>query len=190
MDKTGVSYSYAQFLGMMPEVVLPVNWNSAFCRKLCAIETASFSHALFKSQPMEATKVALSKEALAAASNGDQGTLANVAQRIDLNQCVDRHGATVVHYAARAGQVGCLRFLVQELGLSATKKANNGATPCHDAAARGNLDCLQWLVQHGGCSPEIREGSGATPLHLGESKLTSRARETKKRANVPMACEP
>ena len=117
---------------------------------------------------MEATTVALSKEALAAASNGDQGTIRNVAHQIDIGKCADRHGATLVHYAARAGQVGCLRFLVQELGLSATKQANNGATPCHDAAARGKLDCLQWLVQHGGCSPEIRESSGATPLHLGE----------------------
>lgn len=117
---------------------------------------------------MEATTAALSNKALGAASKGDLGTLKSVSQQMDIGKCVDRHGATPVHYAARAGQVGCLRNLVQELGLSATKPANNGATPCHDAAATGKLDCLQWLVQHGGCSPETTEGSGAMPLHLGE----------------------
>ena len=87
--------------------------------------------------------------------------------RINLNEAWDKFGATPVHYAARAGKVDCLRWLVQTAGVSGSKPANNGATPAHDAAATGQLDCLQWLIKNGGCSATTRDSCGATPLHLG-----------------------
>ena len=114
---------------------------------------------------------ALINKALGAASKGDLNTLKSLRDQLQLSKCVDRYGATPVHYAARAGKVDCLRWLVQSAGLSGSKPANNGATPAHDAAAKGQLDCLQWLVQHGGCSLNGRDSSGATPLHLGNPHL-------------------
>lgn len=112
---------------------------------------------------------ALINKALGSASKGDLNTLKSLKEQIQLVRCIDRYGANSVHYAARAGKVDCLRWLIQTAGLSGSKPANNGATPAHDAAATGQLDCLQWLIQHGGCSLDSRDSCGATPLHLGIS---------------------
>ncbi|XP_078467390.1 LOW QUALITY PROTEIN: espin [Lampetra planeri] len=76
------------------------------------------------------------------------------------------HGATPAHYAARAGRLGALRYVVEEGGLPGHARALNGATPAHDAAATGHLACLQWLLTNGGCRPEDKDASGATVLHL------------------------
>ena len=111
---------------------------------------------------------ALTNKALSAAAKGDLATLKALRDQIDLNQTTDKFGATPVHYAARAGKVGCIRWMVQSAGLSGNRPANNGATPAHDAAATGQLDCLQWLVQSGGCGATGRDSCGATPLHLGK----------------------
>ncbi|XP_061423928.1 LOW QUALITY PROTEIN: uncharacterized protein LOC133352347 [Lethenteron reissneri] len=64
------------------------------------------------------------------------------------------HGATPAHYAARAGRLGALRYVVEEGGLPGHARALNGATPAHDAAVTGHLACLQWLLTNGGCRPE------------------------------------
>lgn len=111
---------------------------------------------------------ALTNKALSAAAKGDLATLKALKDQIDLNHTTDKFGATPVHYAARAGKVDCIRWLVQSAGLSGNRPANNGATPAHDAAATGQIDCLQWLVQFGGCSATSRDSCGATPLHLGK----------------------
>lgn len=113
--------------------------------------------------------MALVSKALSAASKGDLGTLKSLKSQFNFSDCCDKFGASPVHYAARAGKVDCLRWLIQTAGLSGNKAANNGATPAHDAAATGQLDCLQWLIQNGGCSAENRDSCGATPLHLGRS---------------------
>ena len=106
-------------------------------------------------------------QSLCAASKGDIATLAALRRQINLQSCYDKYGATPVHYAARAGKVACVKWLVQEAGLVGNSTANNGATPAHDAAATGQLECLQWLVEYGGCSETSRDACGATPLHLG-----------------------
>ena len=111
---------------------------------------------------------ALTNKALSSAAKGDLSTLKALRDQIDLNHTADKFGATPVHYAARAGKVDCIRWLVQTAGLSGNKAANNGATPAHDAAATGQIDCLQWLVQFGGCGATSRDSCGATPLHLGK----------------------
>ena len=111
---------------------------------------------------------ALNTKALSAASKGDLTTLKSLKEQLNLSECCDKFGATPVHYAARAGKVDCLRWLIQTAGASGNKPANNGASPAHDAAATGQLDCLQWLIQNGGCSSDSRDACGATPLHLGQ----------------------
>ena len=111
--------------------------------------------------------MALHTKALSAASKGDLETLRSLKARLNLSECCDKFGASPVHYAARAGKVDCLRWLIQTAGVSGNKSANNGATPAHDAAATGQLDCLQWLIENGGCSANGRDACRATPLHLG-----------------------
>lgn len=119
---------------------------------------------------MELTSAVINR-ALSFATKGDRNALEALSKKYDLSRCVDRYGASVVHYAARAGKIGLLSWLVETIGLSGSKEANNGATPAHDAAATGQLECLQWLLQCGGCSPDCRDASLATPLHLGKILL-------------------
>ena len=106
---------------------------------------------------------------LKAASQGDIVTLNQLRQQIDLAKCFDKYSATPLHYAARAGRMKCVEWLVEEAKLSGTKPADNGATPAHDAAATGQLKCLQWLMESGRCSETGRDNCGATPLHLGKA---------------------
>jgi len=106
--------------------------------------------------------------ALRAASKGDLAALKDLRRQITLQSCVDKFGASLVHYAARAGKLDCVKWLVEVSSLSGTKPANNGATPAHDAAATGNLDALRWLIEKGGNSRSVRDSCGATPLHLGK----------------------
>ena len=105
--------------------------------------------------------------ALNAASSGNLTALTTLGESLNLSECYDKYGASLVHYAVRGGKIDCLRWLILSAGLSGNKPANNGATPAHDAAATGQLDCLQWLVQNGVCSPNAKDAGGTTPLHLG-----------------------
>lgn len=113
--------------------------------------------------------MSLVTRSLSAASQGDTVTLSNLERQVNLNHCYDKFGASPVHYAARAGKVNCVKWLIEVAGISGTKSANNGATPAHDAAATGQLECLRWLVDYGHCSETGRDACGATPLHLGTS---------------------
>lgn len=117
--------------------------------------------------------MSLITKSLSAASKGDLNTLKSLKLKFNLSECCDKFGATPVHYAARAGKVDCLRWLVQAAGISGNKPANNGASPAHDASATGQLDCLQWLIENGGCLATGRDSCGATPLHLGKSIVHS-----------------
>ena len=119
---------------------------------------------------MEVTPAVIN-QALSSATKGDKPALEDLAKKIDLSRCVDRYGATLIHYAARAGKTNTISWLVQTVGLSGSKQANNGATPAHDAAATGQLESLQWLIQYGGCDPNSKDTSLATPLHLGINKF-------------------
>ena len=82
------------------------------------------------------------------------------------SQCMDDTGAGPIHYAARAGKLDALRYLVKECGLVAHGTTKVGATPAHDAAATGQLDCLRWLLETTACDMEDRDEAGATVVHL------------------------
>ena len=103
---------------------------------------------------------------LAACSKGDIAFLHRISKETSLGRCLDKFGASPVHYAVRSGKRDCLQWLVMVGGLSPSTAALNGAMPVHDAAATGQLECLEWLVRKGGCDPEARDCAQATPLHL------------------------
>uniref|UniRef100_G3VSX8 Espin like n=1 Tax=Sarcophilus harrisii TaxID=9305 RepID=G3VSX8_SARHA len=107
------------------------------------------------------------QRALLAAQSGDLATLKRLFEDGVLDRAVtDSLGAGLVHHASRAGQLECLKFVVERVGVPGNQRANNGATPVHDAAAMGNLAELHWLVREGGYRAQEQDVSGVTPLHL------------------------
>ncbi|KAG5214494.1 hypothetical protein JEQ12_000070 [Ovis aries] len=107
------------------------------------------------------------QRAFTAAKDGDLHTLEQLLEAGTLGQHVtDALGAGLVHHAARAGHLACVRFLVQRAKLPGNQRAHNGASPAHDAAATGSLAELCWLVRHGGCGLQDQDASGVSPLHL------------------------
>ncbi|XP_005411255.1 PREDICTED: espin-like protein [Chinchilla lanigera] len=107
------------------------------------------------------------QQALAAAKGGDVATLERLLEAGTLGPGItDNLGAGLVHHAARAGHLDCVRFLVQQAKLPGNQRAQNGATPAHDAAATGHLATLCWLILNGGCGLQDRDTSGVSPLHL------------------------
>ncbi|XP_043854810.1 espin-like protein [Dromiciops gliroides] len=107
------------------------------------------------------------QRALLAAKYGDLTTLKQLFEDGVLNQAVtDSLGAGLVHHASRAGQLECLKFLVERVRLPGNQRANNGATPVHDAAAMGHLAELHWLIREGGYRAQEQDASGVSPLHL------------------------
>ena len=78
----------------------------------------------------------------------------------------DSFGATPIHYAARQGQLACVKWLCEHSGLSPNSAARNGATPAHDAAATGHVDCLGYLLKETKCDANDKTNEGATVLQL------------------------
>ncbi|XP_074048812.1 espin-like protein [Macrotis lagotis] len=107
------------------------------------------------------------QRALLAAKYGDLTTLKQLFEDGVLDPAVtDSLGAGLVHHASRAGQLDCLKFLVEQVKLPGNQRANNRATPVHDAAAMGHLAELHWLVREGGYRAQDQDVSGVSPLHL------------------------
>ncbi|XP_055472663.1 espin-like protein isoform X2 [Psammomys obesus] len=107
------------------------------------------------------------QQALVASKDGDVATLERLFEAGALSPGItDNLGAGLVHHAARAGHLDCVKFLVQRAKLPGNQQAHNGATPAHDAAATGNLAELCWLVRDGGCRLQDQDASGVSPLHL------------------------
>lgn len=98
----------------------------------------------------------MEEQALVAAKGGDVSTLERLLKAGSLGPGItDTLGAGLVHHAARAGHLDCIRFLVQQAKLPGNQRAHNGATPAHDAAATGHLAELCWLVLNGGCGLQV-----------------------------------
>ncbi|XP_048200392.1 espin-like protein [Perognathus longimembris pacificus] len=107
------------------------------------------------------------RQALAACEDGDLAALERLLEAGALGPgTADALGAGLVHHAARAGRLDCVKFLVERAKLPGNRRAHNGATPAHDAAATGHLAELGWLVRHGGCGLQDQDVSGVSPLHL------------------------
>ena len=46
---------------------------------------------------------------------------------------------SAIHAAAQAGQLSCLRWLVEEAAIPVRQRSADGATPAHFAAASGEV---------------------------------------------------
>lgn len=81
-------------------------------------------------------------------------------------QIEDAFGANLVHYAARAGNVCMLKFLVSNCGLNPLLRSETGSLPAHEAASCGKLEALRWLLEAGDTQLLDRDRFGHTFLHL------------------------
>ena len=104
------------------------------------------------------------ERALIAAKDGDLQTLRSLRRSTPF--AADGFGATALHYASRTGQMECVKWLVEAIGISPNVRGRSGATPLHDAAAQGQLDCVKYFLASGAVDVETRDGSGHTVLHL------------------------
>ena len=70
-----------------------------------------------------------------------------------------------VHASAQAGQLNCLRYLIDNCGVSVRTKSSDGATVAHFAAAGGHVDCLRWLLDMDEGLAMVRDNLGGMPMH-------------------------
>ena len=66
----------------------------------------------------------------------------------------------LLDYAAIAGDLECIQYLVEECKLEVGKTDEDGGTPLHYAASKGNLSCMLYFIE------KIKEelGAGAASL--------------------------
>lgn len=103
------------------------------------------------------------ERALIAAKDGDLQTLRSLRRVVPM--AADGFGGTALHYATRTGQMQCVEWLVEAVGISYNVRGTSGATPMHDAAAQGQLECVKYFLANG-ADVETRDRSGHTALHL------------------------
>ena len=86
-----------------------------------------------------------------------------LAQDNDVNERDPDHGLSPLHYAAKRGDMACVRVLIKH-GAQVNARAPDGRTPLHYAAAYSNRDiCLELLsywadvnaVDNYGCTPAV-----------------------------------
>ena len=77
----------------------------------------------------------------------------------------DSNGRSVLHWAARHGQVDLMELFVKG-ALDVNLVDNAVCTPLHDAASKGHVECVLVLLRSGG-SPSLTmvAGTDGTPLH-------------------------
>ena len=83
----------------------------------------------------------------------------------DALHTVDRHGSNALHYAAGSGRLEACAFLVDELGVPATRtQPRDGRTALHWAARNGHAAVCSWLVERG-VAADVGTHDGTRPLH-------------------------
>eukprot|EP01097_Dermamoeba_algensis_P010549 TRINITY_DN7867_c0_g1_i1.p1 TRINITY_DN7867_c0_g1~~TRINITY_DN7867_c0_g1_i1.p1 ORF type:complete len:300 (+),score=78.87 TRINITY_DN7867_c0_g1_i1:1386-2285(+) len=109
---------------------------------------------------------------LKAAKEGDIVALKALVESGWSASSTDRHGSNALHWAAGAGHINILSYLIEELETDPsvrTKRAsaarNDGKTPLHWAARNGQLSSIEYLVSKG-TPVDIKMKDNSTPLHL------------------------
>ena len=75
------------------------------------------------------------------------------------------YGQNALHSAAQGGQLGVMKYFVEERGCNPASQDNSGWTPLHYAARLNNLELVQYLVDGLKVDPMCQTNSGYTPLH-------------------------
>lgn len=93
-----------------------------------------------------------------------RGDQAGLKQFHSLLKTKDSMGNLVLHYAAAAGNLELVQWLITEIGMEASEKDEEGRTALHYAAWNGHLNVVQWL-KNGGARVSEKSDRGFTALH-------------------------
>ena len=113
---------------------------------------------------------ALPDPGLEAARRGDVDALRRLVkdEGWDANAAVDRHGSGALLWAAGAGRLDAVKFLVEEAGTDpattsqAGRRAYAGRTALHWAARNGHVHVMEYLVISRGVDVDARTAEGTT----------------------------
>ena len=112
---------------------------------------------------------ALSDPGLEAARRGDVERLRAMTSRgWDPSAAVDRHGASALLWAAGAGHLDAVKYLVEEAGIDPAttaqvgRRAYHGRTAAHWAARNGRTDVVAYLIGERGAPVDARTAEGTT----------------------------
>ena len=91
-------------------------------------------------------------------------------QEMKLNPLLeDKHGRNSLHYAAKGGQVGVMKYFIEKLQHSPEIQISSGRqsgwTPLHIAAQFNHLELVDYLVTEQKVDPMRRANDGDLPLH-------------------------
>ncbi|KAL1523893.1 hypothetical protein AB1Y20_018812 [Prymnesium parvum] len=83
----------------------------------------------------------------------------------------DKHGHYAIHWAAGAGQLPVVRWLLDAARMDAESEGRASSRskrrrPLHYAARNGRLDVLRWLVEERGAAADPRDAQGVSPFQL------------------------
>ena len=78
---------------------------------------------------------------------------------------IDDNGNTLLHFAARYGQLKAVQHLARKETIGIDCLDNNGSTPLHLAALEGHNDTLRVLIEEFNSDPLIKGYVGQTILH-------------------------
>jgi ankyrin repeat protein len=81
------------------------------------------------------------------------------------HEIVDKNANTLLHLAAKNGDVPLIKYLKDEIGLNVHAQNKEGLTPLQIAAAHGHLQAVQTLIARGG-NKQILDKHDNTLLHL------------------------
>ena len=81
----------------------------------------------------------------------------------DINQ-MDSRGSTPLHWAARSGQEGMVKILLERYDVNPDKPDNGGRTPLWDAAFYGHEGVVKILLERDDVNPNKLDEYGQSPL--------------------------
>lgn len=86
----------------------------------------------------------------------------------------DGNGRTVLHIAARVGNMDIVEFLlgpgIESIAASVNSEDEHGQTPLHLACEKGHVDVVERLLRDPSIGANVRDKMRRTPLHLASEK--------------------
>ncbi|KAJ8875243.1 hypothetical protein PR048_023138 [Dryococelus australis] len=82
----------------------------------------------------------------------------------------DKHGETVLHYAAEQGDTEFIQWLIKEGKADVNDEDSEGTKLIHRSASSDNWELVKWLIQHGNADANVKDRVGNTLLHYAAFK--------------------
>mmetsp|Transcript_89 Transcript_89/g.124 ORF Transcript_89/g.124 Transcript_89/m.124 type:complete len:454 (+) Transcript_89:107-1468(+) len=92
----------------------------------------------------------------------DKNHLSNKISKVSRKKSRRRDGKTCLHYAARNGQLSCVKYLVEERSQPIDAPSGDGTTPLHLACYSGSPSVVHYLIDKGASAHATNEWSCGT----------------------------